>query len=190
MRLITDRMTVWYLNNNLLLDTRKTKDVIVDYRMSRKTEHAPRLIQGEAVEHVQNIKFLGIHITSELTWSVNTAHWETKAQQGLFFPGKLKRAGPSCRLLTNFYRTTKDPILCLGMTVWYGGSTAQDSKDLARVVRTAQWIVGDPLPDLVSLYGFKGELTGSLQILSIVAMDFLYLSPRRKVQKHQTYSQD
>ncbi|KAI3361983.1 hypothetical protein L3Q82_012334, partial [Scortum barcoo] len=29
---------------------------------------------GEAVERVNNIKFLGIHITSDLTWSMNTAH--------------------------------------------------------------------------------------------------------------------
>ncbi|KAI3366891.1 hypothetical protein L3Q82_009534 [Scortum barcoo] len=29
---------------------------------------------GEAVEHVNNIKFLGIHIKSDLTWSMNTAH--------------------------------------------------------------------------------------------------------------------
>ncbi|KAI3360304.1 hypothetical protein L3Q82_014611, partial [Scortum barcoo] len=52
----------------------KTKEVIVDYRRSRRTEHAPLLIHGEAVERVNNIKFLGIHITSDLTWSMNTAH--------------------------------------------------------------------------------------------------------------------
>ncbi|KAI3375358.1 hypothetical protein L3Q82_021851 [Scortum barcoo] len=52
---------------------------------------------GEAVEHrVNNIKFLGIHITSDLTWSMNTAHLVKKAQQRLFFLlRKLKRAGPS-----------------------------------------------------------------------------------------------
>ncbi|KAI3352644.1 hypothetical protein L3Q82_019227 [Scortum barcoo] len=42
---------------------------------------------------VNNIKFLGIHITSDLTWSMNTAHLVKKAQQRLFFLRKLKRAG-------------------------------------------------------------------------------------------------
>ncbi|KAI3377623.1 hypothetical protein L3Q82_008783, partial [Scortum barcoo] len=37
-------------------------------------EHAPLLSHREAVERVNNIKFLGIHITSDLTWSMNTAH--------------------------------------------------------------------------------------------------------------------
>ncbi|KAI3363725.1 hypothetical protein L3Q82_001339 [Scortum barcoo] len=65
-------LTQWCSNNNLVLNTSKTKEVIVDYRRSRRTEHAPLLIHGEAVERVNNIKFLGIHITSDLT--MNTAH--------------------------------------------------------------------------------------------------------------------
>ncbi|KAI3354567.1 hypothetical protein L3Q82_019070, partial [Scortum barcoo] len=70
---------------------------------------------GEAVERVNNIKFLGIHITSDLTWSMNTAHLVKKAQQRLFFLRKLQ-------LLTNFYRATGP--------VWYGSCTAQIRKDL------------------------------------------------------------
>ncbi|KAI3366962.1 hypothetical protein L3Q82_009604 [Scortum barcoo] len=104
----------------------KTKEVIVDYRRSRRTEHAPLLIHGEAVERVNNIKFLGIHITSDLTWSMNTAHLVKKAQQRLFFLRKLKHAGLSPQLLTNFYRATIESILCLSAAVWYGSCTAQD----------------------------------------------------------------
>ncbi|KAI3366329.1 hypothetical protein L3Q82_000491 [Scortum barcoo] len=104
-------------------------EVIVDYRRSRRTEHAPLLIHGEAVERVNNnIKFLGIHITSDLTWSMNTAHLVKKAQQRLFFLRKLKRAGLSPQLLTNFYRATIESILCLSAAVWYGSCTAQDRK--------------------------------------------------------------
>ncbi|KAI3352549.1 hypothetical protein L3Q82_005493 [Scortum barcoo] len=130
----------------------KIKEVIVDYRRSRRTEHTPLLIHREAVERVNNIKFLGIHITSDLTWSMNTAHLVKKAQQRLFFLRKLKRAGLSPQLLTNFYRATIESILCLSAAVWYGSCTAQDRKDLARVVKTAQGIVGSPLPDLDSIY--------------------------------------
>ncbi|KAI3372543.1 hypothetical protein L3Q82_023021 [Scortum barcoo] len=118
-------------NNNLVLNTSKTKEVIVDYRKSRRTEHAPLLIHGEAVERVNNIKFLGIHITSDLTWSMNTAHLVKKAQQRLFFLRKLKRAGLSPQLLTNFYRATTESILCLSAAVWYGSCTAQDLKGLS-----------------------------------------------------------
>ncbi|KAI3360254.1 hypothetical protein L3Q82_014563, partial [Scortum barcoo] len=38
-------LTQWCSNNNLVLNTSKTtKEVIVDYRRSRRTEHAPLLI--------------------------------------------------------------------------------------------------------------------------------------------------
>ncbi|KAI3365001.1 hypothetical protein L3Q82_001168 [Scortum barcoo] len=96
-----------------------------------RTEHAPVLIHGEAVERVNNIKFLGIYITSDLTWSMNTAHLVKKAQQRLFFLRKLKRAGLSPQLLTNFYRATIESILCLSAAVWYGSCTAQDRKGLS-----------------------------------------------------------
>ena len=43
-------LTGWYSDNHLLLNTSKTKDVIVDYSKFRKTQHAPFLIQGEVVE--------------------------------------------------------------------------------------------------------------------------------------------
>ncbi|KAK0135194.1 RNA-directed DNA polymerase from mobile element jockey [Merluccius polli] len=145
-------LTRWCSDNNLMLNTSKTKEVIVDYRKSRRTEHAPLLISGGEVERVDNIKFLGIHISSDLTWSLNTSHLVKKAQQRLYFLRKLKRAGLSSRLLSNFYRSTIESILCTGVTVWYGSCTAQDKKDLTRVVKTAQGIVGGPLTNLDSLY--------------------------------------
>ncbi len=124
----------------------------MDFRRSRRTAHAPLLIQGVEVEHVENIKFLGIHISADLTWALNTSYLVKKAQQRLFFLRKLKQAGLSSRLLINVYRSAIESILCYCITVWYASCTAQDRKDLARVVRTAQRIVRDPLPDLNSVY--------------------------------------
>ncbi|KAI3356770.1 hypothetical protein L3Q82_003451 [Scortum barcoo] len=103
------------------LNTSKTKEVIVDYRRSRRSRSTlPLLIHGEAVERVNNIKFLGIHITSDLTWSMNTAHLVKKAQQRLFFLRKLKRAGLSPQLLTNFYRShnREHPLPQCSSVVW------------------------------------------------------------------------
>ncbi|KAI3362593.1 hypothetical protein L3Q82_001681 [Scortum barcoo] len=44
-------LTQWCSNNNLVLNTSKTKEVIVDYRRSRRTEHAPLLIHDLVHEH-------------------------------------------------------------------------------------------------------------------------------------------
>ena len=56
-------------NNNLYLNVIKTKEMIVDYR-KRRTEHAPILINGAAVERVEHFKFLGV--TNKLSWSKHT----------------------------------------------------------------------------------------------------------------------
>lgn len=103
------------------------------------------------VERVDNIKFLGIHIKEDLTWALNTSHLVKKAQQRLFFLRKLK-VGLSPWLLINFYRSAIESILCHCANVWYACFTAQDTKDLARVVKTVQRIVGNPFPDLDSVF--------------------------------------
>ena len=61
-------LDVWCQDNNLSPNVIKTKEMIVDYRKKR-TEHAPILIDGAAVEQVESFKFLGVHITNRLTWS-------------------------------------------------------------------------------------------------------------------------
>ena len=61
-------LVMWCQDNNLSLNVIKTKDMIVDYR-KRRTEHAPILIDRAVVEQVE---FLGVHITNKLTWSKHT----------------------------------------------------------------------------------------------------------------------
>ena len=82
---------------------------------------------------MDNIKFPGIHITSDLAFSTRTTFLVKKALQRFFFLRKFKRTGLFPQFLT---------------MVWYGICTAQDRKDLTQLVKTAQGIVGRHLPHL------------------------------------------
>ena len=63
---------MWCRDNNLLLNTSKTKEVTID--SSRKREvFLPPTIGGDCVERVADLHFLGLHIEEDLTWSVNTS---------------------------------------------------------------------------------------------------------------------
>ena len=64
-------MAVWCQDNNLSLNVRKTKELIVDYR-KRRAEQAPININEAVVERVETLKFLGFHITNDLSWSKHT----------------------------------------------------------------------------------------------------------------------
>ena len=56
-------LAVWCQDNNLFLNVRKTKELIVDYRKMRGKQ-ATINIDGAVVEQVESFKFLGFHITN------------------------------------------------------------------------------------------------------------------------------
>ena len=124
----------------------KTKELIVDYR-KRQAEQAPINIGGAVVERVESFKFLGVHITNELSWSKHTKTVLKRARQNLFPHSRLKRFGMGPQILKRFYSCTTGCI-----TAWNGNCSASDRKALQRVVRTAQYITGCKLPAIQDLY--------------------------------------
>lgn len=72
----------WCFDNDLVLNTTKTKEIITDYRKTRKTTPSPLYINGTEVGQVTNIKFLGLYITNDLTWTVNTRYVIKKLNRG------------------------------------------------------------------------------------------------------------
>lgn len=57
----------WYSPNNLTLNVAKMKKMVVDFRKTRK-EHLPLFIGSSMVERVRGTKFLGGHLTEDLSW--------------------------------------------------------------------------------------------------------------------------
>ncbi|KAI4875417.1 hypothetical protein NFI96_032939, partial [Prochilodus magdalenae] len=145
-------LSTWCHDNNLTLNTQKTKEIIMDLRRSRSQAHPPVYISRAAVEQVTSFKFLGTHISSDLTWSLNSSVLVKKAQQRLYFLRSLKKVHLSPRILVNFYRCTIESILTNGISVWYGNCCAADRKELQRVVKMAQRITGTQLPTIQDIY--------------------------------------
>ncbi len=83
---------------------------------------------------VNNLKFLGVHITEDLTWSAHKDAVLKKAHQRLFFLRRLRKFGMSPSILRSFYSCTVESILTGCITAWFGNSTAGNRKALQRVV--------------------------------------------------------
>ena len=96
----------WCAEDNLTLNTSKTKELVVDFRQSRRVDHPPILIDGVEVERVTSFKFLGVHISEDLSWSLNTSSLVKKAHQRLFFLRRLRKVNLSHLTLKNLYRST------------------------------------------------------------------------------------
>ncbi len=144
-------LTKWCQENHLSLNIDKTKELVVDYRRQSR-EHTPITIDKTPVERVSSFKFLGVHITEDLTWSAHTDAVLKKAHQRLFFLRRLRKFGTSPRILRSFYTCTVESILTGCITAWFGNSTAGNRRALQRVVRIARHIVGGELPSLQDIY--------------------------------------
>ena len=144
------KLTVWCSDNNLSLNTTKTKELILDYRRQSAVP-APLYINGDCVEKVHTFKFLGANLSDDLSWSVNTSETVKKAQQRLHFLRVLRKNNLECKLMVAFYRTTIESVLTYCISAWYSGCTAADKRALQRVINTAQKITGCSLPSLESI---------------------------------------
>ncbi len=125
-------LTKWCQENHLSLNIDKTKELVVDYRRQSR-EHTPITIDKTPVKRVSSFKFLGVHITEDLTWSAHTDAVLKKAHQRLFFLRRLRKFGTSPRILRSFYTCTVESILTGCITAWFGNSTAGNRGALQRV---------------------------------------------------------
>lgn len=149
------RLTTWCTENNLTLNIKKTKELIIDFR-KKQTVHTPLHINGEIVERVSSFKFLGTHISEDLSWTTNITASVKKAQQRMFFLRMLRKINLSGRLLVSFYRCSIESVLTYNMLVWYGSSSSGDKKALQRVIKTAQNITNQQLPALDDIFNCDG----------------------------------
>ncbi|KAI3359077.1 hypothetical protein L3Q82_002586 [Scortum barcoo] len=114
----------WCRQNNLCINVKKTKEMIVDFRRGRHLP-SPLYIGGTAVEVVSSFR---------------------KAHQRLYFLRRLRRAGMGSSVLTSFYRCVVESVLSSCIIVWHGSCSAAEKKALQRVVKAAQRTVGCSLP--------------------------------------------
>ncbi len=103
----------WCEDHNLVLNTHThKKEIIIDFRRSKKTTHFP-LHNGEGKWH-QVPRSLR---TEDLTWSINTSHLAKKVQQRMFFLLKIKQARLSTQLLVHFFYCIIESVLAYGIIV-------------------------------------------------------------------------
>ena len=123
----------WCSNNNLGLNTKKTKELLVDYMQSDDGTHTPICINRTEVKRVTTFKFLGVQ---RLTGVSSSSVY-------------LKR---SICLLTFWWTSTIVPSRASLSTVSQCGmATALSLTVKQRVVKTAQRITGSSLPSIKAL---------------------------------------
>eukprot|EP00061_Rhincodon_typus_P014559 g41645.t1 len=97
-----EHLVAWCKVNTLSVNVSKTKQLVIDFR-KQGGGHAPIYINGAEVEMVKNVKFLGVTITNNLSWSTHIETMVKKTQQHLFF---LKRPRKILQFKCTYFRNT------------------------------------------------------------------------------------
>ena len=141
----------WCTDNNLLLNSSKTKELIIDFRRQPNPK-TPIIISGEPVITTDSFKFLGTHISNNLKWKNNSDYIYKKANQRLFFLRQLKKFRVKKHLLIRFYLAIIQSILIASITVWYSSLDIHSKNKLQRIITKSSKIINSPLPSLESLH--------------------------------------
>ena len=145
-----DNFVQWCRQNDLQLNTTKTKEMVVDFRRSQ-----PPLLQvsieGVSVEVVNNYKYLGVHMDNKLDWSANIDAIYKKGQSRLYFLRRLRSFNVCSKLLRMFYQSVVASILFYAVVCWGGSIKKRDAGRLDRLVGKGGAVVGTELDCLTTV---------------------------------------
>ena len=135
-----DDLTTAATHHDMKLNLDKTK--IISFNFSRKFPLNPIFsVSGGPIEIVSQTKLLGLTITNNCKWDVNTKEMVTKGNARLWFLRRLKTLGASVETLLDIYRLFCRSVMEYGAPVWSGSLTKGNKQDIERVQRNALRII-------------------------------------------------
>ncbi len=133
------------------LNVEKTKEIVGDFRECTLCMLLwPSMVRPW--REWSSTKFLGVHITEDLSWTTTLQHWPRKHNSVSTSSVNSEEPEPRPPSCCTFYRGTIESILTSCITVWYGACNVSCRKSLQRIVRAAEKIVGVSLPSLQDIY--------------------------------------
>ena len=146
-----EKMATWCTNNFLELNVKKTKELVIDFRR-KPVPPQPLVINGEAVEIVEEFKYLGTILDNKLDWGANTTSLVKKGNQKMFFLRKLRAFNVSAGILRRFYQAAVESVVSYNCLCFHGNLREMDMNRLKKLTKTAASIVGGPVSDLRSIH--------------------------------------
>jgi hypothetical protein len=139
---VIDEFVNWCDVNELILNVKKTKEVVFDFRRS-KNIHNPVVINGQNVERVESYKYLGTIIDCKLNWEENTQLICNKARKRLFFLRKLGEFKVDKIIMRLFFDSIIRSVLTFNITVWFKNLSQAQLYKLERIIKTASRCIND-----------------------------------------------
>jgi len=126
----------WSLENNMVLNPRKTKEIVINFR---RTPNPPPLttMDKQDIEQVTSSKLLGVTIQSDLKWGIHTENIVAKASKRFHFLAALRRTKCTERDLLSYYVATIRSVVEYASPIYHAGLTKQQRDDIEGTQRRA-----------------------------------------------------
>ena len=118
-----NNISIWFKRNSLLLNPSKTHSMMFS-PTKLLNEQIDLKIDGEKINPVETLKFLGVHLDCQLKWNFHTTNVAKRKSAGLYALRSLKYTLPTHTLLSLYYALIH-PHLTYANIVW--GNTLQKS---------------------------------------------------------------
>ena len=127
-------------NHEMKLNQNKTKLMV--FNNCTSMDFMPHFnLEAEELHVVEEMKLLGVHLTSDLKWHTNTSNMIKKANSKLWILRRLKKLGADQDALTDIYCKQVRCHLEFAAPVWQGAITKGERSDIERVQRCALRII-------------------------------------------------
>ena len=110
----------WTKNNDMKINSEKSKEMIISYTHGNLGNEVPNiLIEGKVVERVDHVKLLGITLSNDLTWKRHVDNIVKKVGKRIYMLYQLKRAGVNQADLITIYISVVRPVVEYACPVWH-----------------------------------------------------------------------
>ena len=132
-------------------------------------------LNDKVIESVDQIKLLGVFLTNDLKWSVNTLNICKKVNQRLYLVRKLKHFGLKKDELITAWRSILRPVTEYAVPLWHSGLTDAESHKIEMLQKKALGIIlGCVYVDYKRYYSLDDKIVSyehALQILSLTTLN-------------------
>lgn len=131
-----DQLNYWSNENHFQLNSRKCKELRIDFSRHRHTDDAITA-NDQAFEVVQSAKILGVTIRQDLKWNDHVNCITHKASKRLYLLKTLKRAGVDINSLVQFYCTCIRSLLEYACQAFHSNLPVYLSNQIERIQKRA-----------------------------------------------------
>ena len=135
-----ERFVQWCDSNYLLLNVKKTKELVIDFRKAGK-EHDPIIIKGEEVERVTTYKYLGVVFDENLDWVENSNKVQKKVNQRVHFMNKVSKFHIDNKILSLFFESCIMSVMTFCITAWGGNIRVKQKQPMDRAIKYGNKLV-------------------------------------------------